>query len=304
MRLRLRISSRVKVLLFIAALFSPSVKAESQITTHTALPVSTHGGILRIQTKVLRSSGDPTQANRELTVVMIPLVLVYGVTPKLAAFGIVPVLNKKLNFTGDTARAQRSVSGLADIQVFLRYTVFQRDVLGATLRLAPFAGTRIPTGSRNASDTMGRLPPPLQLGSGAWSPFVGAVLTRQTFTWQLDLSSSYRFTSTIDGFRFGNEARFDVASKLRLLPRNLGAGLPSFLYANLESNLIWNGKNEINGVHSDNSGGTVWYVDPGFQFISRRIIIETALQIPIVQKLNGVALKNDFIFVISFRIAY
>ena len=278
--------------------------AQAQITTNTALPVSKGGGIFRIQTKVLRSSGDPTEADRELTVLMVPFVIVYGVTSKLAAFGIVPVLDKQIRFTNGLARTERSVSGLGDARVFFRYTVFQKDARGATFRVAPFVGTQIPTGSRDASDDVGLLPPSLQLGSGSWSPFVGAVLTRQTFAWQIDVSVTYQRNNAVDGFRVGDEARLDIASKIRLLPRDLGEGLPSFLYANIESNLILREKNEIAGIRNENSGGLVWYVDPGFQFISRRVVIETVIQIPLVQQLNGAALENDFIFVASIRLAF
>lgn len=308
MRLSMRRKSLIKRLLRLfftgAASLFLAAEANAQITTNTALPISSGGGIFRVQTKVVRSSSDMTGERRQLTVLMIPLVVAYGVTPKLAAFGIVSILNKQFEFTGENGRTERSVSGLADTRVFLRYTVIQKDARGATLRFAPFAGTQLPTGSKDASDEMGLLPRPLQLGTGSWNPFVGAVLTRQTLAWQVDATITYQFNSAIDGFRFGNEARFDLATKIRLLPRSLGGGLPRFLYANLESNLIWRGRNEINRLENEDSGGAVLYVDPGFQLISRLMVIETAVQIPVAQDINGAGLENDYIFVVSIRIAF
>lgn len=282
----------------------PASPARAQITTNTALPVAKGERIFRIQAKVLRSTGDSSPMNRELTVLMFPAVLVYGVTSKLAAFGILPILDKQLDINGSTGRIERAVSGLADARVFVRYTIIQRDTHGATFRVAPFAGTKVPTGSKNISDDTGLLPRSLQLGSGSWDPFIGAVLTRQTFSWQIDFSFAYQFNSAADQFRFGDEMRLDVASKIRLLPRFLGDGLPNYLYANLESNLILRGRNQIGGIDDINSGGTIWYLDPGLQFVTRRIIIETAIQLPIVQDLNGVALENDFIFILSARLAF
>ncbi len=288
----------------------PTARATAQITTNTALPVARGVGIFRIQAKVLRSSGDESAMNRELNVLMFPTVLVYGITRKLAVFGILPILDKKLeskaphNISSPTGRIERAVSGLADARAFLRYTVYQRDDHGATFRIAPFAGFEVPTGSNDASDDLGRLPRPLQLGSGSWDSFIGAVLTRQTFSWQVDVSLSYQFNSAADRFRFGDEARLDVASKVRLLPRLLGEGLPNFLYANLESNMVWHGRNKIDGIDNVNSGGAIWYLDPGLQFITRRFVIETAVQIPIVQDLNGAALENDYIFILSVRLAF
>ncbi|MCH8123494.1 MAG: transporter [Bacteroidetes bacterium] len=281
-----------------------AVPASAQITTNTALPVAKGVGIFRIQAKVLRSSGDESAMNRKLTVLLFPAVLVYGVTPKLAAFGMLPILDRQLEISDPAGRIERRVSGLADARAFLRYTIYQKDDHGATFRIAPFAGAKVPTGSTDASDDMGALPRSLQLGSGSWDPFIGAVLTRQTFSWQIDASLSYQFNSTADRFRFGDEARLDVASKVRLLPRLLGEGLPNFLYANLESNLVWHGRNKINGIDDIDSGGTIWYLDPGLQFITRRVVIETAIQLPILQDLNGTALENDFIFILSARLAF
>ena len=278
--------------------------ARAQITTNTALPVARGVGIFRIQAKVLRSSGDSSGMNRELTVLVFPAVFVYGVTPKLAVFGVLPILDKQLKISGPAGAIERGVRGLADARAFLRYTVYQRDDRGATFRVAPFAGVKAPTGASDSSDDMGKLPRPLQLGSGSWDPFIGAVLTRQTFSWQIDVSLSYQFNSTRDRFRFGDEARLDVATKVRLLPRRLGEGLPDYLYANLESNLIWRGQNKIDSTHDIDSGGSVWYLDPGLQFVTRRIILEVAVQLPVLQDLNGTALENDFILILSGRLAF
>lgn len=280
----------------------PTVRA--QITTNTALPVAKGIGIFRIQAKVLRSSGDSSGMNRELTVLMFPAVFVYGVTPKLAVFGVLPILDKQLKISGPGGAIERGTRGLADARAFLRYTGYQRDDRGATFRVAPFAGVKVPTGASDSSDDMGKLPRPLQLGSGSWDPFIGAVLTRQTFSWQIDVSLSYQFNSTRDRFRFGDEARLDVATKVRLLPRQLGEGLPDYLYANLESNLIWRGQNKVDTTHDIDSGGMVWYLDPGLQFITRRIILEVAVQLPVLQDLNGTALENDFILILSGRLAF
>ena len=298
----IRLALWVVFILGITPLAAAAVSA--QITTNTALPVAKGVGIFRIQAKVLRSSGDSSPMNRELTVLMFPAVLVYGVTPKLAALGILQIHDKQLESSDPEGRIERRVSGLADARAFVRYTIYQKDDHGATFRIAPFAGAKLPTGSTDASDDMGTLPRSLQLGSGSWDPFIGAVLTRQTFSWQIDASLSYQFNSTADRFRFGDEVRLDVASKVRLLPRLLGEGLPNFLYANLESNLVWHGRNKINGIDDIDSGGTVWYLDPGLQFITRRVVIETAIQLPILQDLNGTALENDFIFILSARLAF
>ena len=52
--------------------------AQAQITTNTALPVAKGEGILRLQSRILRSTGDPTSMDRNLTVVAFPVVGVFG----------------------------------------------------------------------------------------------------------------------------------------------------------------------------------------------------------------------------------
>ncbi len=276
--------------------------ARAQITTNTALPVSAGEGIIRVQSKLIRSTGDPSEMDRELRVLAFPLVGVYGVTPKLTLFGVLPILDKNLEVTTPQGRrVTRKTSGLADARLFARYTVYQFNRRGETARLAPFAGVELPTGTNDATDGLGLLPPPLQLGSGSWDPFAGVVFTRQTFAWQIDVSASYKFSTEADDFQFGDEARLDVATKVRLLPRRLSSGLPSFLYGNLETNVIWQDQNEMGGAVDVNSGGTTWYIAPGIQYATRRVILEAAVQVPVVQDLNGSALENNFIITLSSR---
>ena len=275
----------------------------AQITTNTALPVSKGQGIVRLQSKIIRSTGDSSPTDRDLRVLAFPLVGVYGVTAKLTLFGVVPILDKNLKVTTPQGRVTRNTSGLADVRLFARYTVYQFNRRGQTMRLAPFAGIELPTGTDDAVDDLGRLPGPLQLGSGSWDPFVGLVFSRQTFAWQVDVSASYKVTTEANDFQFGDEARLDIATKVRLLPRRLTGGLPSFLYANAETNLIWQDENETGGAVDVNSGGATWYLAPGLQYVTKRIILEAAVQLPVVQDLNGTALENNVITTLSVRVS-
>jgi hypothetical protein len=278
--------------------------AVAQITSNTALPVGRGEMLVRVQTKLIRSTGDPTDAGRELEVVGFPLVGVYGVSARLTLFGVFPIVFKSLHLTGESGRLVRDTKGLGDVRLFARYTVYQLNQSGRTLRLAPFVGLELPTGSAARSDVFGRFPRPFQLGSGTWDPYIGIVLTRQTLAWQVDASVSYLLGTQTDDFRPGSDVRANLASKVRVLPRRLQGGLPRFIYANLETSLIWKGQDEEGGAASPNSGGTTWYIAPGAQFVTRRVILEAAVQLPVVQELNGTGLRNDFIVTISGRLNF
>jgi len=272
------------------------------ITFNSALPLSEGVGILRSQIKLVRKADDATPQNRDVTVTAVPLVLAYGVSPKLALFGVLPYVNKRMNSTMGAMRVRRQTQGLGDGKLFARYTVFQADHPGDTLRIAPFAGLKAPTGRHDKRDAFGLLPRPLQSGSGSWDPFAGIAITRQTLGWEFDTAASYRLNTKASGFEFGDEARLDASFQYRILPRSLDdIGVPAFVYAVLESNLVWTGKNKLAGATDFNSGGTTWNLVPGLQYVTRRYVLETAVQIPVLQRLNGTALETDWVWTAGFR---
>lgn len=75
-----------------------SVSAAPQ-TFNAALPVAEGEFVFREQGFYARASDDPSPADREVEVPGAISVLGYGVTPDLAAFGVLPVLDKELEVT-------------------------------------------------------------------------------------------------------------------------------------------------------------------------------------------------------------
>jgi len=161
---------------------------------------------------------------------------------------------------------------------------------------------KLPTGSYHQRDGFGLLSRMLQPGSGSWDPLFGLTLTRQTLAWEFDLAAKYQLNTRALGFNFGDEARLDASFQYRLLPRSLeNTGVPAFIYAVLESNVIWNGQNKAGVVSDANSGGLTWNLAPGLQYVTDRFVLEAAIQMPVVQHLNGTALKSDWTVTAGFR---
>ncbi|ADE14792.1 hypothetical protein Nhal_1662 [Nitrosococcus halophilus Nc 4] len=299
---------KAKLSLFSAALgglssLVPPVAA-APTTFNTALPVSQGEVLLRAQTQFLRASEDPGPLDRELEVLVFPLVGVYGLTPRLALFGIFPLLDKELEVNTPLGRQTREVSGLGDSTFLARYIVYWWDAPGETFRIAPFVGLEAPIGEDDERDALGRLPQPLQLGSGSWDPLAGGVLTWQTLEWEFDASVSYQANTEANEFEFGDVARLDMLYQRRVGSFHWQGGVPHFLYAGLESNLIWQDRSQIVGRNDPNSGGLTWFLAPGLQYITRRFVVEMAVQIPVVQDLNGQALETDFNVILSFRMNF
>lgn len=286
---------------FVLALGGASTATAAPQTFNTALPVAEGEFVFREQFVYRKATDDPSPADRELQVLGGVSVLGYGVTGDLAVFGVLPYLDKELDVTTPGGRVTRDTSGIADARLFGRYTVFKDDAPGRTFRIAPFLGVELPTGDDDDTDSLGTLPAPLQLGSGSWDAFGGVVLTYQTLDYQIDTQASYKLNTEANSFEFGNEARLDASLQYRVWPRELEAGVPGFLYAVLEGNLLYADNNKINGVNDPDSGGTSIFLSPGLQYVTKRWIVEGIVQLPVVQDLNGAALENDFIVRAGFR---
>ena len=178
-------------LAFVAGFGAFSSATAAPQTFNTALPVAEGEFVFREQFVYRKATDDPSPADRELQVLGGVSVLGYGVTGDLAVFGVLPYLDKELDATTPGGRVTRDTSGVADVRLFGRYTVYKDNAPGRTFRIAPFLGVEMPTGDDNDRDNLGTLPTPLQLGSGSWDGFGGIVLTYQTLDFQIDAQASY-----------------------------------------------------------------------------------------------------------------
>lgn len=271
---------------------------------NSALPVAQGEFVFREQFVLDHSGDDPSPSDRDRTAWALLSVLGYGATPELALFGVVPYVDKSLDITEGGTRRSRGASGPGDVSLFGRYTVFRRDWPGRTLRIAPFVGLELPTGNDDETDAFGRLPASVQPGSGSWDPFGGVVLTYQTLDFQIDAQASYAAKTEANDFEFGDVARLDASLQYRLWPRELGAGVPGFLYGVLETNLVYRHKNQVGGGDDPNSGGLTVFILPGLQYVAKRWIVEAGIQVPVVQDLNGTALEKDYILRAGFRLNF
>ena len=270
------------------------------ITFNTALPVSQEEFILRELVTVGKASDNFGGLGRELTVVTATTVMAYGVTSKLALFGVVPVTFKELQ----TQEGKRNANGIGDARLVARFTVYKKDAVGKTYRIAPFIGVKAPTGDDTRTDELGLLPASLQPGTGSWDVFGGLIATYASVDWNLDLQASYRANTRSGDFERGDVARADASFQYRLLPGTLSRHDKGYVYGVLEANLVHSKRMRINGIQDLNTGGTTLYLVPGVQYATRRWIAEAAVQLPVIQDLNGSALERDFTVLAGLRVNF
>ena len=285
----------------LAALGWPETTSSAPITFNTAITLVPGEFVLREQYVLNQSAEDPSGANRDRRAQGVISVLGYSVNPELMLFGVLPYFENRLKLTAFGARSAR---GIGDVRLFGRYTAFRRNFTGGLLRISPFVGLEVPSGEDDKSDAFGRLPADVQLGSGSWDPFGGLVFTYQTLAFEFDAQIAYQANTEANDFEFGDIARADASIQYRLWPRELGSGVPAFVYGVLEANLIYRGNNRIGGIDDPNSGGTTLFLVPGLQYAGKRWVFEAAVQIPVVENLNGTALEKDYIVRAGFRVNF
>jgi len=275
-------------------LLSSSIQS-APITFNTALPVAEAEYIFREQLVISQSGNDPSGVNRNRTEVTAITAMGYGINHRWTLFGVLPYRNIELDLDSNDQRINRSNYGFGDISLFTRYSAYQKNKLGQTFRIAPFIGFKAPYGKSNVADNRGTLPASVQLSSGSWDYFGGVVLTWQTLKYQIDTQLSYRVNNEYKGFEAGNTSRLDASFQYRIWRSSVTGTLPDYFYGVVEANWINQDRNRTNGVSDDNSNGTRLFLSPGVQYVTKRWIAETALQIPISQNLNGTALENKYI---------
>jgi len=261
--------------------------------------------IVRSQLRYTKKSDDPTAQDRELEIFAMPQTVVYGFTEKTSMSLTIPFLNKELDATTDGIRTSRGDAGLGDLLLLGKYRLYTRDYPTATSRFSVVAGTDLPTGQSGDADARGKLPRDLQLGSGSTDPVVGTAYTWQSLDDEWDASLTYTFNTTANKFAFGDVLTYTVAYQRRVWPFTLPErGLYAQWNVVLETNGQWEQQAKNHGSRVDNSGGHLLFLSPGVQVATKHFVIESSIQLPVLQNLNGNQVEPDFTLVGSIRATF
>jgi hypothetical protein len=264
------------------ASFAAANARAAPITFNSALPVSDDEILMREQ--IIFASADDGLGNSEHQAQAIQ-VLGYGLSSKLAAFAALPIVSRRV----ETEFGEDTYTGLGDAAFFLRGELLRRDGAGRTFRLAGFGGLVLPTGDE------------ARTGDGSVDAFAGVIMTAASTDWVFDTQLQYTANGEASGFERGDAVAVDASLQYRLLPSSFGASSRSLLFGVLETNLVWMDEDQIAGARNPNSGGTLAFVSPGLQFVTRRWIAEAAVQLPVATDLNGQAPEPNATFITGMR---
>ena len=240
---------------------SLATPARAQLTFPGASPVSSGNFIIRAQPLFTQGTGGFSSFSDKS-------VLIYGASPDIA------VIVQNTTFAANTVRlgtgaAARSetASGFGDTVLEGRYTVYQHDGIGSTLRVAPYVGLVMPTGMDNANAEMSRAAQP---GSGTWGTRDAVTMSVQTLTWNGGAEAGYQANAPGAGYRFGNTFYADIGAHYLLWPSSLEGDVPAELYGSLEANFTSTAPNHAGGAKVPGSGAQLLLIDPGIIYTRSR----------------------------------
>ncbi|MCH7574419.1 MAG: transporter [Candidatus Marinimicrobia bacterium] len=280
------------------------------INTNTAFVTGLNGSAIRTFGKAMQKttlfSGARVVSNsseRAASAFAFPVMIPFEVIPnKLVVIAAVPYLSKGMELTKNGNRVSRDASGWGDLKLLGKYQFYQRDTRRATLRITFLGGIKLPTGKADASDEMGPLPRPLQLGSGSFDVLGGPIVTYVRNRIGLNVEGSYRKNSQAEGYQFGDVWSANLAMGYRIFPK-VYKTYPS-PYSSIFVELLseFSGKDRKEGLEQPNTGKKILVLSPGVQFVfSRTFLLEASLQLPLYQYFNGEQLGLDYSYTFGLR---
>ena len=279
-------------ILYLATISMLVTPAKAQITFPSASPIS--AGNIAVRVQPLVSEG--TQGAQSITG---EGVLIYGASPNLAIISENDLLVANMADVGSGGKKERLTAlGLGNSLEEARYTVFQLDGVGSTIRVAPLVGVSVPTGMDNVNAALPRYDQP---GSGGWGGKTALTASWQTLDWDTAAEIGYETYSTTAGYQVGNNLEANAGFYYPLWPKIIDSPFEKQLFLSLETNYTSNGYDRLYGHYMPGTGGQLWLIDPGLMYTGALSSINFTFLLPMMQTTNGPASRYDFGFELEMR---
>ena len=220
--------------------------------------------------------------------------LSYTPSPRLQLEAEVPFSRT----TFDNHVTSGSGVGLGNIMLWSKYRFYRTVKTYGDRQAAVRFGLELPTGKKTAPSASQVNAPAFvrqQLTpiSGGLSPHFDLAFSQAGGRFIFGGNVEGILRSERDGFRMGNEVKFNTDFEYVLLPRDYKApGKELFLI--LESNFVHRGRGRLNGSMVDGSKSTEFYLSPGLQYAARpRFVVEGSVQLPVVRNTGPLVLRTD-----------
>ena len=240
----------------------------------------------------------------DVSATIVPTVLLYSPTT-YSAFGIVaPYVEKRLKLKG---KREEFTRGLSDIMLLGRYKFFSLPQKQAWNQAALQFTLKLPTGPTDRSVNL-PVPPSvkraLQPGTGSTDFIFELTGGRFTIRYNLLANIGYRLNTEDEDIGFGDRFFVNTDVEYFLFPwltRKHGQEVISLL----EFSFVHAERDQFKDRGVPSSGGNSFFLAPGLQWIvSERFLVETSIQFPLAQDLNGKQPKLDQSVLVGVRFVY
>lgn len=264
------------VILSALCLGGPLPTQAGPINTDVALTPPKGGNIFRLQYSYAEAGA---RGNiRHVNASGVRATYVYGVKENMTFALSVPYANRQVDVVvPKLGRIEQAHDGVGDITLITKYRFWENDPRPQeTLRWAALGGLNLRSGDSDFS-------------SDSYDPLVGTVFTWQRNRGWFDADLVYQFNTGGGEFRH-DTLRYDVAYSYRIYPE-------VYQDENVwEIDLV----GELNGRYTTDGSHEV-FLSPGLQVITERWIVETSIQLPVIQALAGDQPETDYRLVLGLR---
>lgn len=300
----------VPVLAFVMPCVPHEARAQQAVNSFTGVTLFPEGSVIRTHLRTrsldrLLRNGDEIEDSegREVTTFFVPTALNFGVSTNLTLAANVPYFRKEIRFNTPNGREERGASGLGDIILLGKYRFFNWNAYQTTVQLAVTGGVKLPTGATDKGPSGAPFPIPLQPGTGSTDVLLALSGTAVKDWAVLHLSGLYKLNTTGDRrYRFGDLFNYNLAAEARVVHTKYPG--PE-LYLGVELNGEVLATDELQGASLENTGGHRLFVSPNLVFfLFRNLTLESSVQLPVLQDLNGTQLGEGPRFVFGLRFQY
>lgn len=291
-----KILGQISSLCFLWVLLSPLHLDAAPIQGLTPRTQFFLGTAVRSFVKVSRAAN----GDDHLRVVQVPTIINYNLVTDAVATLVVPYVIKERRLADKT---HRDVRGVGDIRLIGKYRFYREDAPLGSKQMALIGGLELPTGNTTKRKDGVRLPRPFQLGSGGVDPIFAFAAGWISGHHAVEGGAQVKYNSRHSEFRFGVTSNYDLSYAYRIFP---GWPVP-----NAQLNFLL----ELNGEHRERnksgsskvraSGGDTIFLSPGIQYILfNNGLLESSVQLPVLDKVNGDQLHQDYRVLFGFRVLF
>jgi hypothetical protein len=177
----------------------------------------------------------------------------------------------------------KTISGIGDPMAIAHFQIYNStgDSLHFNQRLLAGGGVKFPLGKWKLEDGAEAHERIHQPGTGSWDLILSTEYLAQYKKTGLNVNASYLIaTSNNQSYRFANRLNANLVCYYMLKIKT------TKLYPSVGTFFEQAGKDLENNLPVENSGGTILFAHAGFDFYIKNISINTAIQLPAMQKLN------------------